>query len=149
LRTVDESLGVQKFHDHWVPRLGGVPIFIALFSSLLLAAWVSHSDVQTYSYLIICTLPAFGIGLLEDVTRRAGVLPRLLLTMVAAGLGWWLLKAGLHRLGIPLVDDLLAMYPLLALGLTLVAAGGVAHAVNIIDGYNGLSGFFLLRAWHC
>lgn len=140
----DESQGVQKFHDHWVPRLGGIPIFIAIFASLLMSSWISAGDEQTYSYFITCVLPAFGIGLLEDVTRRAGVLPRLLMTMVAAGLGWWLLHAGLHRLGIPLVDDLLAASPLFALILTLVAAGGVAHAVNIIDGYNGLSGFFVI-----
>lgn len=140
----DESSGVQKFHDHWVPRLGGIPIFIALFSSLLLLAWMNRDDETISTYLIVCTLPAFGIGLLEDVTRRAGVLPRLLMTMVAAGLGWWLLNAGLHRLDIPGVDTLLAISPLFALLLTMVAAGGVAHAINIIDGYNGLSGFFVI-----
>lgn len=140
----DESQGVQKFHDHWVPRLGGIPIFIAFFSSLLLLAWVGESNELTYTNLIVCTLPAFGIGLLEDVTRRAGVLPRLLMTMVAAALGWWLLNAGLHRLDIPGVDTLLAMSPLFALLLTMVAAGGIAHAINIIDGYNGLSGFFVI-----
>ncbi len=140
----DESSGVQKFHDHWVPRLGGIPIFVALFSGLLLLAWMNRDGESTSTYLIICTLPAFGIGLLEDVTRRAGVLPRLLMTMVAAGLGWWLLNAGLHRLDIPGVDTLLAASPLFALLLTMVAAGGVAHAINIIDGYNGLSGFFII-----
>jgi len=140
----DESNGVQKFHDHWVPRLGGIPIFIALFSSLLLLAWINRGGEQTYTYLITCTLPAFAIGLLEDVTRRAGVLPRLLMTMVAAAMGWWLLGAGLHRLDIPGVDTLLALSPLFALLLTMVAAGGVAHAINIIDGYNGLSGFFVV-----
>jgi len=140
----DESSGVQKFHDHWVPRLGGIPIFIAFFSGLLLLSWGMHEGEQMFANMILCTLPAFGIGLLEDITRRAGVLPRLLMTMVAAGLGWWLLDAGLHRLDIPGVDTLLAMWPLFALALTLVAAGGVAHAINIIDGYNGLSGFFVI-----
>lgn len=140
----DESSGVQKFHDHWVPRLGGVPIFVALFSSLLFSSWESQSNETSFAYLIVCTLPAFGIGLLEDITRRAGVLPRLLMTMVAAALGWWLLNAGLHRLDIPGVDTLLVISPLFALLLTLVAAGGIAHAINIIDGYNGLSGFFVI-----
>lgn len=140
----DETAGVQKFHYHWVPRLGGIPIFIALFSILLFLAWISNGGEPTYSYLIICTLPAFGIGLLEDLTRRVGVLPRLLMTMVAAGLGWWLLNVGLHRLDIPGIDDLLAWSPLFALLLTMVAAGGIAHAINIIDGYNGLSGFFVI-----
>lgn len=140
----DESSGVQKFHYHWVPRLGGVPIFIAFFTGMLLLAWGSPASEPFYASLIVCTLPAFGIGLLEDITRRAGVLPRLLMTMVAAALGWWLLGAGLTRLDIPGVDTLLIAFPMFALLLTMVAAGGVAHAINIIDGYNGLSGFFVI-----
>ncbi|MGH8539419.1 MAG: MraY family glycosyltransferase [Stenotrophobium sp.] len=141
---VDESSGVQKFHSHWVPRLGGVPIFTAIFSSLLLAAWLTNQHLTLKVELIVCMLPAFGIGLIEDVTRKAGVLSRLLMAMVSAGLGWWLLGAGLHHLDLPFVDPLLAAFPVFALALTLVAAAGVAHAVNIIDGYNGLSGFFIV-----
>ena len=46
--------------------------------------------------------------------------------------------AVVDRCGIPGVDVLLAWYPL-ALVFTMVGIGGVAHAVNIIDGYNGLA----------
>ena len=142
----DESGGIQKFHDHWVPRLGGVPVFAAFTISLVTAALISGASLDGSLRLIICTLPAFGIGLLEDVTRRAGVAPRLLFTMIAAGLGWWLLDGRLDRLDLPLIDELLVALPLAAFALTLIAAGGVAHAVNIIDGYNGLSGFFIAAA---
>ena len=38
------------------------------------------------------------------------------------------------------MDGLLSKFWVLSLLLTVVAVGGVAHAVNIIDGYNGLSG---------
>ena len=143
----DEASGVQKFHDHWVPRLGGVPVFVAFVTTLLLAAWLSNSQVDASVRLLACTLPAFGIGLLEDVTRRAGVSPRLLFTMIAAAIGWWLLDGRLQRLDLPLVDELLLAFPLAAFALTLFAAGGVAHAVNIIDGYNGLSGFVIAAAF--
>lgn len=139
----DEASGVQKFHDHWVPRLGGLPVFISFVVVFLLAAWLDGTEVDATARLIICTLPAFGIGLLEDVTRKAGVSPRLLFTMIAAALGWWLLDGQLNRLDLPFVDELLQAWPLAAFALTLFAAGGVAHAVNIIDGYNGLSGFFI------
>ena len=139
----DESGGVQKFHDHWVPRLGGIPVFASFVSTLLLAALLSDTAVDISVRLLICTLPAFGIGLLEDITRRAGVSPRLLFTMIAAALGWWLLDGRLSRLDLPGVDPLLQAFPVAAFVLTLFAAGGVAHAVNIIDGYNGLSGFFI------
>lgn len=142
----DESAGVQKFHDHWVPRLGGVPVFAAFVISLVTAALLSGGGLDSSLRLIICTLPAFGIGLLEDVTRRAGVAPRLLFTMIAAAVGWWLLDGRLDRLDLPVIDGLLVTVPLAAFALTLFAAGGVAHAVNIIDGYNGLSGFFIAAA---
>jgi len=138
---VDEAVGVQKMHSHWVPRLGGIPIFVAYFAGILLLAWETDVFVRESSYVLICLLPAFGIGLLEDITRRAGILPRLVCTMVAAALGWWLLGAGLRRLDIPLIDGWLAASGAFAFVVTLVAAAGVAHAVNIVDGCNGLSSF--------
>lgn len=143
---VDESTGVQKIHTHWVPRLGGVPIFVAYVTGLLTYAWASGAWTHEIAALIVCVLPAFGIGLLEDVTRRAGVMVRLVFTMIAAALGWWLLNAQLHRLDIAVVDDWLAGSSLLAFGLTLLAAAGVAHAINIVDGCNGLASFLSVLA---
>lgn len=140
----DEVSGVQKFHDHWVPRMGGLPMFVAFAAAVLLAAWATKQYVTETAFLLICLLPAFGIGLLEDLTRKVGVSVRLLVTMLAAGLGWWLLQARLTRLDLSLIDHALEMWPLIALCLTLIAAAGIAHAVNIIDGYNGLSGFHML-----
>ena len=139
----DEGIGVQKFHSHWVPRLGGVPIFVGIVSSLLALAWITKSELNTSLAFIVCLLPAFGIGLIEDITRRAGVGVRLVFTMISAALGWWLLDGQLARLDIPYVDSFLGAYSLAAFVLTLIAAAGIAHAVNIIDGYNGLSGFFV------
>lgn len=142
----DEITGVQKFHSHWAPRLGGVPMFLAVASSLLLTAWATKLYVAETCYLLICVLPAFGIGLLEDLTRKVGVSTRLLMTVIAAGLGWWLLGAKLHKLDWPVIDHFLTLWPLAALALTLFAVSGVAHAVNIMDGYNGLSSFYMLIA---
>ena len=142
----DEADGVQKMHNHWVPRLGGIPMFASFTATILSLAWLTQDDVDLTARLIVCLLPAFAIGLVEDITRKAGVAPRLVFTMVAAALGWWLLEGRLTRLDIPGVDLLLSQYWPLAFGLTLFAAGGVAHAVNIIDGFNGLSGFFTAAA---
>lgn len=142
----DENIGIQKFHDHWAPRLGGIPMFLAFATASLIAAWTTKLYVVETSYLLICILPAFGIGLIEDLTRKAGVSLRLLITVLAAGLGWWLLGAKLTKLDLPFIDQYLVYWPILALALTLFAVTGVAHAVNIIDGYNGLSSFHMLIA---
>lgn len=143
----DESTGVQKFHTHSVARLGGIPIFVALCSALLLEAWLNAATADIVTRLIVCVLPAFLIGLVEDITRRAGITSRLVLTMVSAALAFWLLDGQLSRLDLPVVDAVLASSPLVCLLLTMFAAGGVAHSVNIIDGYNGLSGFFSVAAF--
>jgi UDP-N-acetylmuramyl pentapeptide phosphotransferase/UDP-N-acetylglucosamine-1-phosphate transferase len=58
--------------------------------------------------------------------------------MLAAACGAWLLGAVLPRLDIPGVDFLLAWTPF-AIAFTIFAVGGVANAINIIDGYNGLA----------
>ena len=139
----DEGTGVQKSHAHWVPRLGGVPIFIALASAMLMMAWATGTEVFATVALIVCLLPAFAIGLVEDLTRRVGVLVRLVVTMLSALLGWWLLEGRLTRLDVPYIDDALVAFVPAAFVLTLIAGAGIAHAVNIIDGYNGLSGFFV------
>ncbi|WP_227104958.1 MraY family glycosyltransferase [Chromobacterium rhizoryzae] len=137
--SADHDLGgVQKFHARPVPRIGGVPIALGLTAGSCLLAWLL-GDVQVLLVLLVA-LPAFVAGLLEDITKRVGPMPRLLATFVSAGLGYFLLRAGLQRLDIPWLDSLLVHFWVLSLLLTVVAVGGVAHAVNIIDGYNGLSG---------
>lgn len=143
----DEAHGVQKVHRHWVPRLGGVPVFISFLVGCLL--WERLSYISAYSALalVLCALPAFSIGLIEDLSRKVAVSTRLLVTMLAAGLAWYFLDGQLRRLDIPVVDELLARSALASFVLTAVAVAGVVHAINIIDGYNGLSGFFSLLAF--
>jgi len=63
------------------------------------------------------------------------------MTMLAGGIGAWLLGAILNRLDIPGVDTALLWLPL-SVAFTIFAVGGIANAINIIDGYNGLAGGF-------
>ncbi|SUX30559.1 MraY family glycosyltransferase [Chromobacterium vaccinii] len=137
--SADHDLsGVQKFHARPVPRIGGIPIAIGLVAGCFLLAWLQR-DISIFLLLIVA-LPAFAAGILEDVTKSVGPLPRLLATFVSAILGFFILGAALQRLNVPGLDVLLSQFWILSLLLTVVAVGGVAHAVNIIDGYNGLSG---------
>lgn len=137
--SADHDLGgVQKFHARPVPRIGGVPIAVGLVAGCGMLTWLLK-DASVLMMLVV-TLPAFAAGILEDVTKKVGPLPRLLATFVAAILGYFTLGAGLQRLDVPLLDGLLSQFWVLSLLLTVIAVGGVAHAVNIIDGYNGLSG---------
>lgn len=129
--------GPQKFHAVPTPRIGGVGLMIGL---LVCAAVLPERGGPggLFGYLLFASLPAFLGGITEDITKRVSVPARLALTMLAAAAGAWLLGAILPRLDVPGFDALLRWTPF-AVAFTIFAVGGVANAINIIDGYNGLA----------
>jgi len=132
--------GPQKFHAAPTPRIGGLEVMAGLFvSGAVLLAIAQSASSEQFGYLLLASLPAFLGGIAEDVTKNVSVLARLALTIVAAALGAWLLGAVIPRLDIPGFDVLLRWAPF-AIAFTIFAVGGVANAINIIDGYNGLAG---------
>lgn len=139
--TADSDLGgVQKFHASQVPRVGSLGLVISLLGALGFRYSQSH-DVGRFGLLLLVTaIPAFGLGFIEDVTKRVGVKVRLLGTATSAALAGYLLGAWLTSLQILGIDDVMVAYPWIAIGVTCFAVAGVANAFNIIDGYNGLSG---------
>ncbi|MDL2283912.1 glycosyltransferase [Oxalobacter sp. OttesenSCG-928-P03] len=137
--TADHDLtGVQKFHARAVPRIGGVGIMVAMVAMIGWLFVSGNVDAHAFSMLILASSPAFFGGVAEDCTKKVRSLIRLILTMIAAALGFYLLDAGVFRLDIPFIDLVIAFWPV-SLLFTMVAVGGVANAINIIDGYNGLA----------
>src|SRR5690606_9011588 len=88
--------------------------------------------------LFVSALPVFVAGLLEDITKDIGAGKRLLAAFLSAAVAWWLL-GGVSRVGIGWADWLLSYWPV-SLVFTMVAVGGCTHALNIVDGMNGLAG---------
>lgn len=133
--TDDPPQGIQKLHHRPTPRVGGV----ALFAGLAAGAWVAGGEAGRLAALLgLVALPAFAAGLAEDLTKRLPVALRLVATLTA-GLALVLLTGlRIDRLDLPGIDLLLGLAPLAA-GLTVIAVGGMANAVNIIDGVNGLA----------
>jgi len=132
--------GPQKFHPHPVPRIGGVAIVLGLIASGIAMLFLANeSYTHEYWLLLLCAIPAFLSGVLEDLTKKVGVMMRLIATVISAALGAVLLHALISRLGIPFIDSLLATSVYVSMLVTVIAVGGSAHAINIIDGYNGLA----------
>ena len=102
--TMDFTGGIQKFHTAPTPRIGGVPIVLGLIMT-----WSkSPGDVkQMLTPILFAGLPAFIFGLAEDITKRVGVLQRLLATMAAGLLAWWVTDYSLSRVDIWGVDWLM------------------------------------------
>lgn len=137
---VDSNLsGVQKVHAHIVPRIGGIGIFLSVVLTGLATMWRAPAIERALMYLLVCSSVAFIGGIVEDFTAKVSPARRLALTMCAAALGYWLLGARIEH-----IDGLFSwVLPLnviwLSLPLTVLAVAGIANAVNIIDGFNGLA----------
>lgn len=130
--------GPQKFHALPVPRIGGLGILLGLsMAAAVLARHTQAGDVSMWM-LLACALPTFGIGFLEDLTKR--VQPSLRLTVTAAGASIAALELGarITRTDIAPLDWLVA-YVWGSYALTIFTVAGVVNAVNIIDGFNGLA----------
>lgn len=138
--THDHDLdGPQKFHDTPVPRIGGVGIALGLVAAVFLAWLRDQQGMSDMLMLLVAASLAFGAGLVEDVTKRVSPMMRLLFAAGATVLSSMLVaSATITRLDVFGLDWLIA-FPLVSVVFTAFAVAGISNAVNIIDGFNGLS----------
>ena len=142
--SADHDLnGPQKFHGRPVPRVGGTGVMLAIVAGAVIAQASESPTAKQLWLLIGCSLPAFLAGITEDLTKNVSPRRRLFATAVSAGLAIWLLDAVIIRTDIPGVDLLTQWMPF-ALLLTIFVIAGVANAINIIDGFNGLASMCVL-----
>jgi UDP-N-acetylmuramyl pentapeptide phosphotransferase/UDP-N-acetylglucosamine-1-phosphate transferase len=133
--STDSTDGVQKFHVHPTPRIGGVAIVLGLLVAYALARPAQQSLLGP---LLLAGIPAFVFGLLEDVTKKVSVRTRLLATMACSVLGFGLTGLSITDANLPGLNWLLG-FTVVSVAFTAFAVGGVANAINIIDGFNGLA----------
>jgi UDP-N-acetylmuramyl pentapeptide phosphotransferase/UDP-N-acetylglucosamine-1-phosphate transferase len=137
--SADHDLsGPQKMHAHAVPRVGGIGIAAGLIAGAGALCWHYPLMWKPLALVMLCAMPAFGFGLIEDFTKAVSPRRRLVAAAASAGMGVWLLDAVIVRSGWAFADQAMAATGL-AIAMTLVAVAGVVHAVNIIDGMNGLA----------
>lgn len=130
--------GPQKFHTVAVPRIGGAAIFLALLLSgcvRLISDWPSG---MLLLQILICSLPAFAFGLIEDLTKRISPLTRLIACFGSAFLAYWILHAAISSIAITWIDPIFA-FPAIAGALSCLMIAGLTNSYNIIDGFNGLA----------
>lgn len=136
--------GVQKFHTEAVPRIGGLAVTAGIFFGVLLFSAIYPGEIKPSWFtriltLLCASLPAFIAGMVEDVTKKVSVRLRLAATVCSALIASALLGATLDGIDIWGVDILLRLAPVAIVITAIVVAGG-ANAINIIDGFHGLSG---------
>jgi UDP-GlcNAc:undecaprenyl-phosphate/decaprenyl-phosphate GlcNAc-1-phosphate transferase len=137
----------QRFHVGDVPRLGGLAFALSCVLAWLLAAWLAYTQAlnnvpiawpAVLNWGAVC-LPALAAGALDDMTQRLPVRLRLAATCASAALACGLLGAAVPHLGMGWLDAHWAAMPMLGVLLAFVGIAGLPHAINIIDGYNGLA----------
>jgi len=143
--TLDDTFGgLRKVHAIPTPRVGGIAVAAGVLGGVAVEA-LTNGHAATWLLLLACVSPAFVWGLVEDLSKRDAVMPRLALPALAAALGFVLLDARLTELDIPVIDDILVVHAFAFL-FTVFAVTGVTHALNVIDGLNGLAGVTTLLA---
>lgn len=127
-------------HSAPTPRIAGIALVAGVLagyasSSHGLAAAEKRAILSS---ILIAGMPAFLFGLLEDVTKKVSVRVRLIATMASGILGWGITGTSLTTVDIWGLDWLLS-FAVISVIFTAFAVGGVANAINIIDGFNGLT----------
>ena len=134
----DKSVGVQKFHIAPTSRLGGLALYCGLIAGDILMRNYKIQGLHSYEMLLICALPIFLGGLVEDLTHRVPASARLILAVLSGICAWFLLDLGVHKTDVFFIDFFL-QWPLISLLTTLIVVAGFSHSINIIDGFNGLA----------
>lgn len=142
-----DQKAIQSAHRGFVPRVGGLAIYIAILVLIPLLSFgfiplsvVFDLDAEQLTPLILSAAPVFSVGLAEDLGYDMSPRARLVGSLVSSLIAILLFKVWLSKLGIPGVDQLLVFAPFGIL-FTIFATVGVVNAFNLIDGLNGLSSY--------
>ncbi len=115
----------QKLHHEPTPRIGGLGIFIACV--------FMTKDLELGLKIILCLIPAFLAGFLEDLFAKISPLRRLLIMSISAVMAIYLLDAVVLDFGFTTVPYWLGVF------IAIIAFLGLINGTNLIDGFNGLS----------
>ena len=115
--------GPQKMHTIPVPRIGGIGIFGSVLGVVVFQSWRDGAGLSLGVLLLVAALPAFGAGLIEDLTKRVSPRRRLFATALSAVLAATLVGAQITRTDIPGIDWLVA-----------TAAGAMLITVFVVSG---------------
>jgi UDP-N-acetylmuramyl pentapeptide phosphotransferase/UDP-N-acetylglucosamine-1-phosphate transferase len=140
----DTSGGLRKVHVFPTSRIGGIAVAAGCLAGAVVNG-LAYGEPWSWALLLLCAVPGFAWGLVEDFSRWGTVVVRFALTAAGAALAVFLLDARITRLEMPGLDWLLG-YSAFSFVFTVFAVTGVTHSMNVVDGLNGLSGIIALLA---
>jgi UDP-N-acetylmuramyl pentapeptide phosphotransferase/UDP-N-acetylglucosamine-1-phosphate transferase len=90
------------------------------------------------SSLLVMGFIIFSFGFMEDLTQKVSVPMRMWASLLPGFVGYYLTNTYLSSLDFAWLDGLLMVLPI-GIFFTAFAISGMTHAMNFIDGLNGLS----------
>ena len=146
-RSAIDEVAVQSAHRGFVPRVGGLAIYIGILVLIPLLSFgfiplsvMFDLEAEQMTLLILSAAPVFSVGLAEDLGYEMSPKARLIASAVSSLVAILLFRIWLSKLGIP-GFDLLLMFAPFGILFTIFSTVGVVNAFNLIDGLNGLSGY--------
>ena len=146
-RVILDETAIQSAHSGFVPRVGGLAIYISLIGLIPLLSFgfiplavVFDLNTNELTWLILSASPVFVMGLAEDLGYDMSPRIRLMASAISGLVALLIFKVWLSKLGLPILDHLLLFTPF-AILFTVFATVGVVNAFNLIDGLNGLSSY--------
>ncbi len=143
LRLVDSFNDDRRVHEHAVPRLGGVAIFVSVLIALASLAFVNNLLTQTVrgeaksiGAILLCGLLILGLGVYDDLWGVNAVVK--FVAIAAITLLFYALGGRIGGLSVPFVGQV-TLHPFAGCLLTLVWVVGITNAFNLIDGIDGLA----------
>jgi UDP-GlcNAc:undecaprenyl-phosphate GlcNAc-1-phosphate transferase len=140
---IDQPDNQRKLHDKAVPRLGGLPIFLALVAGTVVAVQVEGADWRRWWPVILCNALMFGVGFMDDLKAlgaRVKLVGQIGVAVILFSLG-----VSIDMLSNPFGEGAINL-GLLSLPLTVMWLVAVPNIINLIDGMDGLAtgfGLFL------
>ena len=136
LRAESDEIAVQSAHRGFVPRVGGLAIYLTVLGliPLLTFGFIPISivfDLETTELvlLILSAMPVFFVGLAEDLGFPMRPTRRLMAAALSGLLAVIFLRIWVFKLGIPYVDDLLLFAPVGILFTIFATVGVVNHLI--------------------
>ncbi len=132
----------RKVHEDPTPTVGGAAMFMGLLAAMAVASQlpdfrsVFRADSEPIG-LVMGAAVIFGVGMVDDLREMSP--PAKLSGQVLAGTVLYLAGLTMLFFRVPLVGTTVVLSPAMAPLLTVVWVVGMANAVNLIDGLDGLA----------
>ena len=139
--AVDVPKDGRRMHDHPIPRMGGIAIFLGFLLSVILFIPFVQPDGLGFQLkgMLLGAVIIVVLGILDDIYALPA-LPKLIVQIVAAVIAVWSGNV-IETISNPNIfsNDLYWELGWLSIPVTVIWIVAVTNAVNLIDGLDGLA----------